>query len=245
VGVDHRRRSGARSPPLGLVEALRRSSYLTRFPASLDPSPFPDTRRFSEHPAASRTDLPDWWEGSRAPLVYVSFGTVLGYVSIAADVYRAALRAVAPLDARVLLTVGRRFDTSQLGSLPGNVHVESWVDQARVLTGAEVVVCHGGSGTTLGALAEGVPLVIVPMFADQSANGSKVAEAGAGVVIDTGHDADGRRPVLWAEVAPLITEAIETVRSDPSFRQHARRIADQMAAVPPADILLDELMPSR
>ena len=45
-------------------------------------------------------------------------------------------------------------------------------------------MCHGGSGTTLGALAAGLPLVIVPLFADQPANAKRVAEVGAGLVVE-------------------------------------------------------------
>jgi hypothetical protein len=228
----------------GLAREVRLSTYVTRFPASLDPSPFPDTRRYREV-VADVVPLPDWWNGSRAPLVYVSFGTVLGHMSIAAEIYRVALAAAAGLDARVLLTVGRRFDASQLGELPSNVHVEPWVDQPDVLAEAEVVVCHGGSGTTFGALAAGVPLVIVPLFADQFANGPKVAKAKAGVVLRRGLDTDGgRRPLSQAD-AVFIAEAIETVRGYSSFRQHAHRIAAEMAQAPTVDDLLNELTATR
>lgn len=228
----------------GLTQELRLSPYITRFPASLDPSPFPDTRRFHEV-AARMASLPDWWNGSRAPLIYVSFGTVLGHMSIAADAYRAALTAVADIDARVLLTVGRRLDISELGELPSNVHIEPWVDQAGVLAEAEVVVCHGGSGTTFGALAAGVPLVVVPLFADQFANGAKVAEAKAGVVLNTGLDSDGVRRPLGPADAVGIAEAIETVRGHSSFREHAHRIAVEMAQAPTVGDLLSELMTTR
>jgi UDP:flavonoid glycosyltransferase YjiC (YdhE family) len=228
----------------GLTEELQLSPYVTRFPASLDPSPFPDTRRFREI-AARVVPLPDWWNGFRAPLVYVSFGTVLSHMSIAAETYRVALTAVAGIDARVLLTVGRYFDVSQLGELPNNVHVESWVDQADVLAEADVVVCHGGSGTTFGALAAGVPLVVVPLFADQFANGAKVAGAKAGVVLNTGLDSDGRRRPLSRTDARGIAEAIEAVRADSSFRQHAQRIAAEMAQAPTVDDLLGELTTTR
>ena len=71
-------------------------------------------------------------------------------MSIAADVYRTALNAVEGLDVRVLLTVGRRFDRSSLGAIPPNVRVEAWFDQANVLDQADLVVCHGGSGTAFG-----------------------------------------------------------------------------------------------
>lgn len=224
----------------GLTEELRLSPYVTRFPASLDPSPFPGTRRYREV-AGPAAPLPDWWDGARAPLVYVSFGTVLGHMSIAAETYRLALSAAAGIDARVLLTVGRRFDPSQLGELPRNVHVEPWVDQADALAEADVVVCHGGSGTTFGALAAGVPPVVVPLFADQLPNGVRVAEAGAGVVLDTGLDTGGGRGPLGRADAAGLAEAIETVRSDPSFRRHAQRIAAEMAQAPTVDDLLDEL----
>lgn len=136
--------------------------------------------------------LPDWWDGSTAPLLYVSFGTVLGHMSMAATAYRVTLAAVGELDARVLLTVGRRFGLDHCDAIPHNVHVEPWVNQPDVLAEADVVVCHGGSDKTFGALATSMPLVIAPMFADQFANGAKVAASGAGVTLGSGA-AGGRR----------------------------------------------------
>ncbi len=226
----------------GLAAELRLSPYVTRFPASLDPSPFPDTRRYRETPAPA-AHLPDHWNGSRAPLVYVSFGTVFGHMSFAAETYRVVLASVAQLDARVLLTVGRRIDVSELGELPSNVHVEPWVDQADALAEADVVVCHGGSGTTFGALAAGVPLVIVPLFADQFVNAATVVEAKAGLRVDDGPsigDAGGRgrpTPVNSAR----ITEAIKTVQANNSFRHHAQEIAAEMSHAPTVDQLLEQL----
>ena len=156
--------------------------------------------------------------GSDAPLIYMTFGTVLGFMSIAAEAYRMALKAVQRTRARVLLTVGRRFDASTLGPVPAHVHVEAWVDQARVLERADVVVCHGGSGTTLGALAAGVPLVMVPLFADQFENGRRVAAAGAALVVETR--------------VPEITSSIEDVLGDGRYRDRARAIAAEMSATP-------------
>ena len=94
----------------GLVGELRGSPYLTHLPSALDPSPFPSTFRFREPEPAAVPALPDWWNGSDAPLVSLTFGTVLGHMSMAADVYRTALRAVDGLPVRVLLTIGRKID---------------------------------------------------------------------------------------------------------------------------------------
>ena len=227
----------------GLVSELRAQAYLTRFPASIDPSPFELTVRYHE-PAEALVWLPDWWRGSDAPLIYMTFGTVLGYMSIAAETYRMALQAVERMSARVLLTVGRRFDASTLGPVPANVHVEPWVDQARVLNRADLVVCHGGSGTTLAALAAGVPLVMVPLFADQFENARRIAKTGAGRVVETQITADGARSINPA-AAPEITTSIEDVLGDVTYRDRAQAIAAEMAATATVEEVLTRLPSKR
>jgi UDP:flavonoid glycosyltransferase YjiC (YdhE family) len=135
-------------------------------------------------------------------------------------VYRKALDAVADLPVRVLLTGTRDVD---LGPVPGNVRVEQWVPQTDVFDHAVAVVGHGGSGTTLGALGAGLPQVIVPLFADQPHNATRVAGVGAGVIASL----DG------------IRSAIERVLEDDGYRAAAGRIADEMRALPPVDEFLE------
>ena len=225
----------------GLTAAERETFYLTRFPVELDPSPFPSTILFRHDRQASEA-LPDWWGGKQSALVYATFGTVLGHMKIAAGVYRAALRAVEGLGLRVLLTVGRRFDLLALDSLPAGVHAEPWVDQEQVLAAADLVVCHGGSGTVYGALAAGVPLVIVPVFADQFENGRRVMDTGAGVVVEI--DAGSRSRVVDERDAPRIQEAVRAVLETPRYRERAKTIAAAMADAPSADEVLDALLGS-
>jgi hypothetical protein len=230
----------------GLTDALIESPYLTRFPESLDPSPFPSTVRYRAAARVTAGALPDWWHGSDAPLVYVTLGTVLGSMSFAVDVFEAVLEAVRSLDARVLLTVGRHFDPARLGPVPAHVHVERWVDQEVVLRTAALVVCHGGSGTVLGALEAAVPLVVIPSFADQFENGRRVTSAGAGRVVSTGSSSStsSRRPPSVVD-APMIAGAVATVLGDASARAGAARVAAEMRAAPLAiDALATLLEPT-
>ena len=222
-----------------IVQRLRASPYLTRFPASLDPSPYPVTERFraSPEPPARR-------DGSDAPLVYVTFGSVAGELPGAAAVYRTALDALAGLRARALLTVGRGFDLDTLGPVPANARVEAWVPQAEVLGDARLVVTHGGSGTTFGTLAAGVPLVIVPLFADQLVNAERVAEVGAAVVVEPDRGAERGMGTLGPQHVRRLRAAIETVLADPSYARAAGRIAAEMAALPSIDDLLARLVPA-
>ncbi len=212
------------------ADALRSSPFLSVFPRSLDEGAQPDTRWFHD-PAwdTAPGELPDWWPGrEEQPLVYVTFGSVAGSFPQALPVYDVAMRAVAGLPVRVLLTVGRELDLDALPAAPDNVRIERWVPQQDVLGHAAAAVVHGGSGSTLGALAAGVPLVVVPLFADQPQNARRVAEVGAGVAVEPD------RADVDAAVAPL-RDAVKTVLAEPSFSERAGALADELRAEPPVD----------
>ncbi len=221
----------------GFVESLMQAPYLTRFPESLDPTPYPDTRRFREDAPPAQASLPDWWNGSHQPLVYISFGTVAGRLPLAPRVFSAALEAVDGLPARVLITTGRTRPAEDLGALPLNVRAQTWVDQQAALDAASIVVCHGGAGTTFGALAAGLPLVVVPFMADQPRNGRLVAEAGAGLLV-LPDDPDFESP---PPLAIRLRAAVEKALGTPSYRTAAKRIGAEMRAMPSVHDVIDAL----
>jgi UDP:flavonoid glycosyltransferase YjiC (YdhE family) len=169
--------------PDTVVAALRTAPLLSRFPASIDPSPYPRTHRYAE-PAPPP---------STGEYVYATFGTAAPGLGV--NPYRALLDAVDGLDIEVLLTTG---DDLALGRVPPNVTVERWVPQHEALARARMVVCHGGSGTVLGTLAAGLPLIILPLFADQHANAERLASAARTVAPDELRDA-----ILHPPPAPL------------------------------------------
>jgi UDP:flavonoid glycosyltransferase YjiC (YdhE family) len=209
--------------------------YLTSIPLALeDPSvPLPpSTLRFRGDEA------PPSAPGDGEPLVYVSFGSVTagGHLPFYPALYRSAIDALAPLPARFLVTVGEERDHAELGTLPPNVTVERWVPQGEVLPRAAAVVTHGGLGSTLGALAHGVPLVVLPLFSlDQWFNAAAVARAGAGVALDT--ERHTRRGVDLPDAVTLaaLKPAVEHVLTDPAPRRAAQAIADEIRALPPVE----------
>jgi UDP:flavonoid glycosyltransferase YjiC (YdhE family) len=206
---------------VGLAGRIAESPYLTLFPAALDPPAF-DLARFRDPAATASAPPPDWLEGD-LPLVYVSFGSVAGSFPPAVPVFGHVLEAVAELPVRVLLSTGGH--DLALEAVPSNVRVERWVQEAELLPHAAAAVGHGGTGTTLRALAAGCPLVVVPLFGDQPQNAGRVAAAGAGVVATI----DG------------IRDSIELVLEHDGYRAAAKRIAEEMQALPPADDALVSL----
>jgi UDP:flavonoid glycosyltransferase YjiC (YdhE family) len=207
----------------GVSEAIRASPYFTRLPASLDPSPYPDTRRVRVDPRQEHGEAAD-----PESLIFVSFGTVVGALPIAAEIYRETLAALNDLPLRAVLTTGGTGAGLSLGAIPDNVTVVDWVDQAAMIARATVVVCHGGAGTTFGALESGVPVVVVPFMADQPSNARIVTAAGAGLTVPpSADDATGSGPLR-----ERLRKAIDTVLREPSFRRNARVFADETAAMP-------------
>ena len=157
--------------------------------------------------------LPPSWGDPQLPLVYVTFGSVTGSLEPFAPIYAATLEALADAPLRVLMTTGSAGDPASLEPWPANAHVERWWPQAEVMAHAAAVVGHGGFGTTMMALAAGVPQVVVPLFAfDQTVNAERVAAVGAGIHLGGG-------PRAAAELPAAVTAAL----SDPAYRVARRR----------------------
>jgi UDP:flavonoid glycosyltransferase YjiC (YdhE family) len=220
-----RRDVGLHADPGG--ERITGEPYFTLTPAGMeDPGRpgVPGVQRFRESGGTAPQPLPDWWDGDDRPLVYLTFGTVAPTFKMFPGLYRAAIDAVADLPARVLVTVGRGSDPAALGPLPEGVHVERWVPQADVMPHAAAMICHGGFGTVRAGLAAGVPMVVLPLFADQPYNARRVAELGAGIAVPGG-------PPAVAEIG----EAVRALLADGSYAERASLIAAEVRELPPVD----------
>jgi MGT family glycosyltransferase len=165
---------------------------------------------------------PDRFERPSRPLVYLTLGTAFG----TPEVLTTVVRGLAALDAHVVVATGR-VRPEDLGGVPDNVTVRAWVPQADVVAHADAVVHHGGSGTMLGALAEGVPQLVLPQGADQFANAEALCAAGAALRLLPGE---------------LSADAVtEQARKLPGHRDAARAIAAEIAAMPSPDEVAREL----
>jgi UDP:flavonoid glycosyltransferase YjiC (YdhE family) len=89
-----------------------------------------------------------------------------------------------------------------------------------------LALVHGGSGSTLAAMAAGMPLAVVPLFADQPENAQRVADIGAGLRLD---GVDG------------LADAVCALLDDPSYRANGRAVASEIAALPPVEAAVDLL----
>ena len=126
-----------------------------------------------------------------------------------------------------------------LGTTPPNSHVERWWSQDQVMAQAALTVNHGGFGTTLAALAAGVPQVVVPLFAlDQFETAALISEVGTGVVVPSRTDLKATAPSMTVASPSLLEElrqAVIAVLGDEVIIGRAVAIAAEMATLPGCD----------
>jgi UDP:flavonoid glycosyltransferase YjiC (YdhE family) len=210
-------------PPDPDLEMLRRHLVLSPFPRSLrDPAfPLPPTAHLLRpEPLEGAGPLP--WISSlpREATVYFTLGTIFNQES--GDLFQRVLAGLRELPLNVVVTVGRELDPRELGPQPAHVHIERYVSQWSLLPHCRLVVSHGGSGSVVGALAHGLPMVLVPMGADQPLNAARCVELGVALALDP------------LQATPdSVREAAATVLADPRYRRNAQRLRDEIAAMPP------------
>ncbi|ADH69797.1 glycosyl transferase [Nocardiopsis dassonvillei] len=130
--------------------------------------------------------------------------------------YRACLEAFGDLPGwHVVLQIGKYVDPAELGEVPGNVEVHTWVPQLAVLRQADAFVTHAGMGGSSEGLYTGVPMIAVPQAVDQFDNADRLVELGVARRIDTGEAS-----------AERLRSALLELTADPGV---ARRLAEVSA----------------
>lgn len=135
------------------------------------------------------------------------------------DTWCRLLAAVDGLPVRVIGTTGPALDPSTLDA-PANVELRGWADHSEVMPGVSAAVTHGGHGTTIAALAHGIPVLVLPLDAtsDQPGIGRIVARAGVGIA-------------LSRRATPVrMRAAIERLLHDDDLRRRAADLGERIRA---------------
>lgn len=163
--------------------------------------------------------LPGWLRRpALRPRVCVTAGTMMAGAGFAGRMdLTGIIRAVAELDVEVVVAVDPAQQAG-LGQLPDNVRVADAPLALRlVLPGCAALVQQGGAGTTMTALAYGVPQLILPQVSDQHFNGERLAATGAGTWLAPEQASPGQVRDLvgelagdghWRERAALMSERV-------------------------------------
>lgn len=218
-------RAGLGLPPDPDLDMLYRYLHLAFVPPSYqDPAtPRPPTAHALRTVVFDRSGdefLPPWTERqSDAPVVYFTLGVTFNV--LARELFAQVIGGLRDEPIDLIVTVGRDQEPAQFGPQPPNVHIERYIPQSLLFPRCDLVVCHGGWGTVLAALGEGLPLVLLPIGADQPQNAARCEALGVGVTVGP----EERTP-------EAIRAAVREVLANPTYQVNAERMRNEMAALP-------------
>jgi rhamnosyltransferase subunit B len=167
--------------------------------------------------SALSADLEDFCRAWPPPIA-ITFGTGMMHGK---TLFRNAVQACAQLGKRgILLT---RHDAQLPQPLPHTMRHAAYASFRQLFPRCAAVVHHGGMGTTIQAMAAGLPQVVLPMAWDQPDNAERVQRLGAGMALPSDSN------------ATELAQALERVMK-PDTVTRCRVIAGRFAAQNPLEL---------
>jgi MGT family glycosyltransferase len=200
--------------------SMSRRAWITQTPREFDfpgdhwPAHFHHTGPL--HDGQDRTPSAFPWDRlTGEPLIYASMGTLQNGSE---QVFRTIVEGVSAPGRQLVLSIGSHLEPHQIGAVPSNTIIVAHAPQIEILKRAALCVTHAGLNTVLESLAQGVPMVAVPVTNDQPGVAARIAHHRAGVAVPL------------KELAPdPLRAAVHDVLSDPSYRDNARRLQRAIA----------------
>ena len=130
---------------------------------------------------------------------------------------RTALQTLAEFPIRVVLTLTAKHPRDELGPVPANARIESFVPHSEVLKRARLLISHAGHGIVMKGLYYGVPMVLIPWDRDQPGVAARAGALAIAEVIP-------RQDLTQARLSTAIRKVLGAAR----YREKAAWIAGRM-----------------
>ena len=169
-----------------------------------------------------------WEKLNGKPLIYASLGTLVNGLE---NIYSAILNATSGLpDVQLVLSLGRNVDVNNLGPVPSNVIAVQKAPQMELLKRASLCITHAGLNTALESLANGVPMVAIPIGYDQPGVAARIKHHRVGEFVEPSH-----------LTADRLKDSIQLVLSNPGYRDKARYFQKAIAQARGLDTAADAI----
>jgi zeaxanthin glucosyltransferase len=206
------------SDPFATISKL---AWLTQVPKEFDfdcshlPPQFHYTGPAHDGFGRKEPEFP-WDRLTGEPIIYASMGTLQNGLEA---VFSTIAEAVGPRPGvQLVMSVGPAIDPKRVTSLPGNAIVVNGAPQLELLKRATLCITHAGLNTTLESLAQGIPLVAIPITNDQPGVAARIAYTKTGAFV----------PVQQLTV-PRLSGLIDEVLGNPEYRQNAKKMQQAIA----------------
>jgi MGT family glycosyltransferase len=122
------------------------------------------------------------------------------------------------LGMQLVMSIGPGIDPEKIGSLPANCIVVKKAPQVELLKRSTLCITHAGLNTALESLAQGVPMVAIPVSIDQPGVAARIAYTRTGAYV----------PIKELTASRLST-LIDDVLGNPEYRHNANKMKETIA----------------
>lgn len=165
---------------------------------------------------ANETSLPSWvTELPHDKTVLVTLGTLWNQSN---ELYNLIIHAIQDEAVNVIVATGRNTEQAMTGNFPANVRVAEYIPFTALLPHLDAVVFHAGFISLLTMLWAAIPMVAIPVGADQFGNAEAIEMAGIGI---------GIKPDERSSIN--IRNALMSVLNQSSYREAAKRVQADMS----------------
>ncbi|NMF07150.1 macrolide family glycosyltransferase [Clostridium beijerinckii] len=200
-----------RSGKKGMLNIVYTSKYFQPYSESFD-----ESYKFIGSSVIDRKESIDFdlSNNEDKKVIYISLGTIFNN---SIEFYECCFKAFCNMNVKVIMSVGRKIDISIFKNIPSNFIVRNYVPQLEVLKYADVFITHGGMNSTNEGLYFNIPLILIPQSVDQPFVANRVAELGAGIVIEKNR------------ITPeALNKCVAEILSDDNFKLNSEKIGESL-----------------
>lgn len=214
-----------RSGKKGMLNIVYTSKYFQPYSESFD-----ESYKFIGSSVIDRKESIDFdlSNNEDKKVIYISLGTIFNN---SIEFYECCFKAFCNMNVKVIMSVGRKIDISIFKNIPSNFIVRNYVPQLEVLKYADVFITHGGMNSTNEGLYFNIPLILIPQSVDQPFVANRVAELGAGIVIEKNR------------ITPeALNKCVAEILSDDNFKINSEKIGESLREAGGYKVGVDEII---
>lgn len=214
-----------RSGKKGMLNIVYTSKYFQPYSESFD-----ESYKFIGSSVIDRKESIDFdlSNNEDKKVIYISLGTIFNN---SIEFYECCFKAFCNMNVKVIMSVGRKIDISIFKNIPSNFIVRNYVPQLEVLKYADVFITHGGMNSTNEGLYFNIPLILIPQSVDQPFVANRVAELGAGIVIEKNR------------ITPeALNKCVAEILSDDNFKINSEKIGESLRESGGYKVGVDEII---
>ncbi|XP_030764408.1 UDP-glucuronosyltransferase 2C1-like [Sitophilus oryzae] len=190
------------------------NSHSSMYPAqALVPNMVEIGGYFIDPPKKLPKDLQEFLDNAKDGAIYFSMGSNLKSKDITEERKKIILKVLGKLKQKVIW----KFE-QELPGKPDNILIKSWLPQQDILAhpNIKLFITHGGLLSTTETVYHGVPILAIPIFADQPMNAERAQAAGYGLTV----------PYTDEEFTEEnFSHALEELLHNPKYRETAQRVS--------------------